>query len=238
VRRWVGDAIVHGRSLVELVERRWPHLVGRVHVLSMGPYGQFPVEAEINPPASGRLLFFGRIYKYKGLGHFVGLVKALHRTGLPVTGVVAGTGPDLDPYRVEMVSAACFELRDRQIPVAEVDSLFREARVVVLPYTDGTQSGVAAMALGYGKPVVAFAVGAIPELVRNGVNGYVVAAGDAHALQDAVRSILRDDATYMRLSAGARLLRDGEFSWAAIATRTIGVYKVMLTRGRGRTARS
>jgi len=232
VRKRADEAVVHGQVLVGIVEQHWPHLAGHVHVLANGPHGEMPAEAEQRAPDSGQLLFFGRVYEYKGLGHFVRLVKSLHRAGVRMTGVVAGKGPDLAPYRDEMVAAGCFDVRDGHIPVSEVDALFRSCRVVVLPYTDATQSGVASLALGYCKPVVAHAVGAIPELVRDGVNGFLVEAGDAAGLQAAVTRVLNDDALYLHLSAGAKQLRDGELSWRVVAEGCMEIYRGAVERRR------
>ena len=229
-RRRATAAITHGRCLSELVEHHWPNLRGHVHSVAHGPLGQGDREAVVDTTDRRRLLFFGRIYAYKGLRYFVEAVRGLHASGVPVIGVVAGRGSDLDTYRSAMSEAGCFEVHDHYIPAAEVDQLFRSARAVVLPYTDGTQSGVAAMALGYGRPVIATAVGAIPELVRDGVSGLLVPVQDVAALRAAVSAIVQDDALYARLSAGARALRDGELSWDSIAAHTVGIYH-RLTEG-------
>lgn len=225
VRRNADLVFAHGAHLVELLEQDWPGLRGRVHSVPHGPVGPIhchPGPALVEGPMS--LLFFGRIHAYKGLGAFVDLVIRLSKAGLPVLGVVAGRGDDLERHRATMAAAGCFEIRDRYVPPAEADELFSQAHVVVLPYTDGTQSGVAAMALGHGRPVVATAVGAIPDLVRDGVNGLLVPPGDADALHAAVSALVSDAALHRRLAAGARSLADGELSWAAIADETVRWY--------------
>jgi len=123
-----------------------------------------------------------------------------------------------------MAAAGCFEVIGRFISAEDIAPLFLQARVVVLPYTEGTQSGVAAMALGYGRPVVATAVGSIPELVRHGENGLLVAPGDSSGLVAALRSIIVDDRLWDSLAQGAVALRDGELCWAAISRQTLAVY--------------
>jgi glycosyltransferase involved in cell wall biosynthesis len=185
-----------------------------------------------------RLLFFGRIHEYKGLRYFVEMVLKLHAEGFRVRGVVAGTGSDLANWLPKMQASGCFEIIDRYVAATEVPALFRGARVVVLPYVDGTQSGVAAMAIGYGRPVVASSVGAIPLLVRNGVNGLLVPAGDTQSLTRAVRSLLVDDALWTELANGARALRDGELSWRSIADACGRVYEEASNRKRGRLSPS
>ncbi|MFM8409025.1 MAG: glycosyltransferase, partial [Alphaproteobacteria bacterium] len=76
--------------------------------------------------------------------------------------------------------------------------LFAASDVVVLPYRDGTQSGVVPLAWAHGRPVVTTAVGGLPEAVDDGATGLLVPPGDARALADAlerVRHGLRFDPT-------------------------------------------
>lgn len=222
-------AIVHGAMLAKALEKECPWLVGKVQAIPHGPLGSAEDQGTTNLPHDLRLLFFGRIHKYKGLAHFVDAVASLRRDGLPVIGVVAGTGSDLDLHRETMRTAECFEILDQYIPANQVPSLFQQARIVVLPYEDGTQSGVAALALGYARPVVATSVGSIPELVRDRVNGLLVPPNDAVALRNAIRSLLLNDKLWSKLVQGAATLRDGELSWTAIASKTLVAYSTVLS---------
>jgi glycosyltransferase involved in cell wall biosynthesis len=123
-----------------------------------------------------------------------------------------------------MEEAGCFEILDRYIGAEEIPNLFLDSFAVVLPYVEGTQSGVAAMALGFARPVIASAVGSIPELVRSGENGLLVPPSDSIALSDAIETLLTDGQLWERLAAGASELRDGDLSWRSIADKTIDVY--------------
>ncbi len=58
-------------------------------------------------------------------------------------------------------------------------------------------------ALAIGVPVVATAVGGVPEVVRDGDNGLLVPPNDAEALAAAMRRMLADDGLHARLAAGA-----------------------------------
>lgn len=227
LRRRAAFAITHGQALREELARVSPRLGGRCSVIAHGPLGLLnkipPGRRQPNSPA--RLLFFGRIHAYKGLRYFVEAVRALHEQGNRVLGIVAGQGSDLEQFRQEMLEAGCFDIRDRYIGSDEVVELFLSTDVVVLPYTDASQSGVAAMALGYGIPVVATSVGSIPEFVRDGVNGYLVPARNSAAVATAVQEILKMPGEYERLSKNAIALRDGELSWCRIAEQTMDCYR-------------
>jgi glycosyltransferase involved in cell wall biosynthesis len=59
-------------------------------------------------------------------------------------------------------------------------------------------------AMAAGAPVVAAAVGGIPDVVQHGANGLLVTPGDPASLADAIARLLDDRALAMRLGAAAR----------------------------------
>jgi starch synthase len=225
LRRSVDIVITHGDLMSTLLEKECPWLEGRVKQVPHGPLGAgCPLEID-SKSDSLRLLFFGRINEYKGLRYFVEAVIRLREEGLPVTGVVAGRGNDLERHRSRMESTGYFEILDWYIPCVDISKLFLNARAVILPYTEGTQSGVAAMALFFCRPVVASAVGSIPELVRHNENGLLVPPTEVEALVQAIRSVITDKILWGNLSAGARRLRDTELSWESISVKTGLIYE-------------
>ncbi|MGZ8798183.1 MAG: glycosyltransferase, partial [Thermoanaerobaculia bacterium] len=74
----------------------------------------------------------------------------------------------------------------RFIPDAEIATYFSAADVVLAPYRIEAQSGVAMTAFHFARPVIASRVGGLPEIVRDGINGYLVPAEDPHALANAI----------------------------------------------------
>jgi glycosyltransferase involved in cell wall biosynthesis len=224
-RRAVDVAITHGDILAAELTDMYPGLKNKVWSIAHGPVGDgFDGKVALRPEGC-RLLFFGRIHAYKGLVYFVEAVIALRHKGYPVVGVVAGQGSDLEPNRQRMADAGCFEVIDKFIAAEEVPGLFLDSLITVLPYTDGTQSGVAARAICCGRPVVASAVGSIPDLVRQGINGLLVPARDTDQLTLALESIITGDALWQQLANGALNLKYGELSWRAIADKTLLAYQ-------------
>jgi glycosyltransferase involved in cell wall biosynthesis len=228
LRRRADAILVHGRALVDdargAVERRPVN----VHVIPHGPLGE-PLAAtmqEAQQPA--RCLFFGRIEAYKGLRHFIAVVHRLNAQGVPAIGVVAGRGSDLERYRADLQDKTMFELIEKFLTPEEVVREFQRAAVVVMPYDNATQSGVAAYAIGVGRAVVAFDVGALHEMVQDGKTGLLLPHGDLPALTDAVRRVIQEPLLAQQLQTGARALAEGDFSWRRIADLTLAAYASML----------
>lgn len=229
LRKIADVVIVHGEHILEETGMILPRLKGLIFSISHGPLGEPP--PAINPPwEDGALLFFGRIEKYKGLPYLIEAVKILRNQGVHVKSIIAGTGQDLELYRDEITANPIFELIDRYIPSEEVPALFGRANVVVLPYTDATQSGVVAMALQYGRPIVASDVGSIGEMVKDGFNGFLVPPQDSIALANAIKRLISDSALAVNMGKNAVDLVKGELSWSAIAQKTLGVYQYVRQR--------
>jgi glycosyltransferase involved in cell wall biosynthesis len=223
LRRTCNTAIAHGDLLRREVEALLPRLRGRVFAIPHGPLGAISAQPDFGWEP-GCLLFFGRIQAYKGLAYFIEAVQRLADEGLCVKGLIAGRGGDLDRYRSEIESSGLFEIHEGYIPKERVPEVFRRAQVVVLPYTDGTQSGVAGLAMAYARPVVASRVGSIPEMVREGENGLLVPPMDSAALAVAIRRLVTAPEYAQALGLAAWHLAQGELSWPAIAERSAAAY--------------
>jgi len=231
-RSFYDQAIVHGDSLATDLKAAVPKMDReRISVIPHGPLG--PLSMPMVKPENGNLLFFGRIHAYKGLSYFIAAVKDLTARGFKVKGVIAGEGSDLPPYRDQILSDSAFELIEGYIPRAQSFELFERAQLAVLPYTDGTQSGVAALSFGFGRPVVATRVGSLPELISDGVTGLLVEPRNAKDLADAIAKLLEDSSAYEALVQGVTENITGRLSWKSIAEKTTCVYEMACARGVG-----
>jgi len=135
------------------------------------------------------VLFFGFIRDYKGLRYLIESLP-LVREKLDVHLLIAGeVWGDAKPYH-ELISRLSLmdntTLVEKYIPNEEVARYFAASDLVVIPYVSATQSGIVQLAYGFGKPVVVSRVGGLPEVVENGVTGYLVPAKDSRAICDAI----------------------------------------------------
>lgn len=159
-------------------------------------YSRWKPEREKPPDSTARLLYFGKVRRYKGLEVFLRAL-ALVKGRVDYRAVVAGEFyVSSEPYRrlaEELGIAGCIEWHDRYIPNHEVPSLFLQADLVVLPYLEATQSGVVPLAYHFEVPVVASNVGGLSEVVLDGQTGYLAAPGDPEDLAEKIASYFRGE---------------------------------------------
>jgi N-acetyl-alpha-D-glucosaminyl L-malate synthase BshA len=114
----------------------------------------------------------------------------------------------------------------------DVVATLRRAQLFILP-SETESFGLAALeALACGVPVVASRAGGLPEVVRDGEDGFLLPVGDVDAMAAKAASILDDGALQRRLSATARAGAVSRFSRAPMVTRYEKYYERVLTGSR------
>lgn len=147
-----------------------------------------------------RVLFFGRIFKYKGLDHLVAADALMGETVRKRKIVIAGRGDMAVAQAAAGAHPERFDLRPRRIDDLETAQVFLDADLLVLPYIEASQSGVLAIAPSFGLPVVASDIGEIGEVVRMTGMGLTVPPADPAALAKALREVLENDALRAELA--------------------------------------
>ena len=147
------------------------------------------------------LVFAGRLGPQKS---FDTALEALARVP-GVALVVAGDGPERSALE-RLSSELGLDERVRflgSVPRERVLRLFRAADASVLPSAWENFPHTVVEALAVGCPVIATAVGGVPEVVRDGENGLLVPARDPEALAGAIARFFGDAELRSRLAAGA-----------------------------------
>ncbi|MDR2566642.1 MAG: glycogen synthase [Bifidobacteriaceae bacterium] len=200
-------------------------------------------------PEVPTVVFVGRITRQKGLPYFLRAVRRLE-PGVQV--VLAAGAPDTPQIAAE-VRGLVEELgRERQgvvwieemLPQRELDAILSSASLFACPSVYEPLGIVNLEAMACGIPVVATATGGIPEVVEDGVTGWLVpieqvedgtgipldpekfVADMAAALNEA----LSDPARLSRFGEASRRRAEDHFSWRAIGERTMAFYRKVLDR--------
>lgn len=221
--RRADQVIVHNEAMKQAVIQRLARREERVHVVPLMERGDAYAYQEI-AEVDHEILFFGRIWPYKGLDILIQAEPLITAACPDARIVIAGQGEDFAVYREMMVHPQHFVVFNQYVSAGKQAELFRRCSLVVLPYTEATQSGVIPVAYTFGKPVVASAVGGLPSQVEDGVTGLLVPPQDVQALADAVVQLLRDPALRRQMGEQGKRKLEAEWSASVVAKQTLPVY--------------
>ena len=195
-------------------------------------------------PAQPYVLFVGRITRQKGIVH---LVRALQHLDPGFQVVLCAGAPDTPEIAAEMKTAVEQAQRTRpgviwieeMVSKEDVIALYSGAEVFVCPSIYEPFGIINLEAMACGTPVVASAVGGIPEVVVPGETGLLVPVEQmseapfepvnadtfAFNLAEAINELMRDEARRRYMGKKARERVEEFFSWEAIARRTAELYR-------------
>ena len=207
LRRRADVIHLHGEGLREELRRVSPQLASKCRVVPHGILSFFK-QWELEPVEREPLtcLFFGRMERYRGLDNLLKIGRMLKERLPDIRILVAGRGSELGKYKGDMTALGVFEIHDAFIPNRDVHRFFNRASLLLLPYHEASQSGVVMMGLSFGVPVVATAVGAIPEIIVDGQHGRIVPIGDLECFADAVVELLCDEDRHFQMETACREL--------------------------------
>jgi len=164
--------------------------------LAIIPHGRFNYyykESQISPKGKLKILFLGRICKYKGLESLAQAMRTVQKHDESLELIIAGSG-DFKPYRKWFDAVKNVTLINKWLSDDEIAAIYRMNNVItVLPYMDASQSGIIPIAMEYGSPVISTDVGGLPEQLGYGKNGRLVPPGNPAALADAIIELLDND---------------------------------------------
>lgn len=193
------------------------------------------------------VLFVGRITRQKGIVHLVHAIRHLD----PGIGVVLCAGaPDTPEIAAEMAAgvAEAQRTRDGVVWIPEmldkpsVIELYAHAAVFCCPSVYEPFGIINLEAMACETAVVASAVGGIPEVVVDGETGVLVPlalSGDdpmapadpdrfARDLADAINALVADPARASAMGRAGRERATSQFSWRAVAEKTVELYRSLL----------
>ncbi len=176
-----------------------------------------------------RLLFLGRIIAYKGLDLLLEAYGLLQRQGANVTLEVMGSG-DISPYAAQLDGLTGVTIVNRWVDEDDIGAALSRNDLMVLPYREASQSGVAASAATAGMPMVATPVGGLTEQVVDGMTGVIAATTCPYGVASAIRRFIEDHDLYARCSAGAIAYAEQELGWGPIARRMGAIARDVASR--------
>ncbi len=179
------------------------------------------------------VLFFGLLAPSKGLDDLIeafALVRRQHQARLVIAGYPT-KHINLDELRARIHRHGLQNdviLDTRYIPFSQIRPLMDLATVVVYTYRSSTQSGALQVAYTCGKPVIATAVGGLPEAVEDGVNGFLVPPYSPPALAEKIAYFLEHPDRAAEMGRHSRHLAETRFAWQTVAQQMKPVFADLL----------
>ena len=209
VTRWAYARAAHVITVSAPIRRLLLERAGlrpeRVSVIPNAlPQPERPGETATPPFASPLVGVVARLQPEKGLTVFLEAASRVASAVPDVEFLVVGDGP-LRGALPALADSLGLNGRVHFLGArADADALIERLDVLVVPSLSEGSPLVVLEAMHAGVPVVATAVGGIPEQIRNAREGLLVPPGDATALADAVRDLLREPERARALAAEAR----------------------------------
>ncbi len=195
-------------------------------------------------PKKPYVLFVGRITRQKGIIHLVNAIKYIN-PDIPV--VLCAGAPDTPEIKVEMENAfkEASKGRSNVYWISEMVSnqakieLYSHAGLFCCPSIYEPFGIINLEAMACGTPVVASAVGGIPEVVVDGVTGKLVKLEQmdhtpfepinpdkfSRDLADGINTLWANPELCKKMSVAGRKRVEDVFSWTSIAKQTVELYK-------------
>jgi glycosyltransferase involved in cell wall biosynthesis len=181
------------------------------------------------------ILSLGRLVERKGFEYLIRAFASM-KNGLDARLVIGGEGPLRG--RLERLSAD-LGVSDRvqlvgRIPDDMMEGLFRSCDIFVLPAivdSRGDTEGFGLVLLeaqAWGKPVVATRVGGIVDIVKDGMNGFLVRQKDVLELAKKIDALVEDPALRTRMGMRGRQIVCERFDSAKLTKKTLGLYRSLI----------
>ena len=191
-------------------------------------------------PARPIVAFVGRITRQKGVGH---LLAAAYHIDRGAQLLLCAGAPDTSEIEAETRSAVAELSASRpgviwvpdMLPISDIRQVLSAATVFACPSVYEPLGIVNLEAMACGTAVVASAVGGIPEVVDHGVTGLLVpydeqnVEGFQRRLAQDINDLLADPDRVAAMGHAGRKRAITEFSWSAVADRTVAVYHQLLS---------
>lgn len=208
-----------------LIEIAGPQYEQKIHVIRCGvDLAEYPFTRHTREREDLRILAVGSLRDYKGHDRLIRACALLQRAepSLPFTCDIIGDGPlreGLKQLTAELGLEQRVRLRGAQ-DQHEVRRAMQEADLLVLPSVvapNGLMEGIPVVlmeALALGLPAIATSLSGIPELVRDGETGRLVAPDGPGALCEAMVEFARDPASAGARAVNARRLVEQDYDLA------------------------
>lgn len=181
-------------------------------------------EAEGGNPGK-RILFVGRLHPVKGAQYLLGAMSIVHRELPEAKLILVGDGEErehLETLTDNLGIRECVEFAGR-VPHEKVQEYMNQAEIFVLPSLSEGFPVTILEAMASGLPVIATRVGGIPDIIGDGMNGYLTDPKNQEQIAEALLKCLWDEQLRRNMSSNNRE-KVREYEWSAVAVTLEEIY--------------
>lgn len=200
--------ITHSESDKRLVAERYAINPEKICVMPFGLFDQYGKSIDCNEAKKSLgikedfvILSFGLIRKYKGIPYLIDAFEDLPKDILEKSRllIVGEIWEDKEAIINQIETSPVRDkitLIDEYIPDDKVNIYFSAANVVVLPYLRASQSGVAHIAMSFGKPIIVSDVGGLSESMKYYDGTFFVPPGKSHYITAGILTVSASNQHY------------------------------------------
>jgi len=185
---------------------------GKIECVSIGSNVASPNEHELSDAryASRRVLFVGVDWERKGGPLLVEAFRKVLDLVPDARLTIVGCNPTVDVPNCEVLG---------RLPLDEVGANYRRAAVFCMPTRNEPFGVVFLEAFEHRLPVIATNIGAVPDIVQDGVSGYMVETGDVDALADRLYRLLASPGLCKQFGEAGHAHMRARYTWQSTGRR-------------------
>lgn len=151
------------------------------------PLEKMPFSEAYKVSSPLKMLSIGRAHWIKGYDYALRVCKLLKERNVSfVYTIIGGAGDEELQFLVDDLGLQDYVILENRKPQKEVFRLMQEASLLLMPSLEEGIPNVVVEAMAIGLPVISTDCGGVPELIEEGVNGWMVPTRDPGAMAEAI----------------------------------------------------
>lgn len=176
------------------------------------------------------LLFFGQLKEVKGIDILLSAMKEVVKNSDKFHLTIAGRPwkTKAEHYSLKIKNMGLTNhvtTHFKYIEDEDVNQLFKEASIIIMPYKKIYQSGVLLLTLSYGRTVIASDLPPFKEVVSNGINGFLFESGNISSLSNCILKLTHT--SILNVTKNSKSLISEKYDWVKIGADTLKFYKYL-----------
>jgi glycosyltransferase involved in cell wall biosynthesis len=224
----VSRIICTSRFEAHLMAERFPESAGKIATIPNGVDSELQAAHQWKEPSEPRVLYAGRLEKYKNVDKIIGAFARLQETHEDLKLTIVGRGP----YKQELQHlATSLRLNGNTewlegLTRDELFTLYSSSTMVVVPSESESMGVAATEAIGVGVPTIVANASGLAEFVKEGLAQPIQPPVNEAKLAARIEQVLGDPRSYSPTGAKSPLIR----TWDEVSEATFDIYKSALVQ--------